>query len=61
VTTVILAKGNVKDLADLPKDLRRGLKFVPVETMDEVLELALTAAAGQNKPARDEESTLYAH
>jgi len=61
VKTVIIPKGNQKDLAELPADLRRGLKFVPVESMDEVLELALVPRAGQNEATRVEGSTFYAH
>jgi ATP-dependent Lon protease len=61
VTTIILSKGNAKDLTELPRDLRRGLRFATVDNMDEVLELALMPAARQNEPAREEGSTLYAH
>jgi ATP-dependent Lon protease len=61
VKTVIIPKGNQKDLAELPADLRRGLKFVPVETMDEVLELALVPRPDQNEATRVEGPTFYAH
>jgi len=61
IRTVILPKGNVKDLAELPPDLRRGLKFVPVESMDEVLELALVPRPDQNEATRVEGPTFYAH
>ena len=61
VKTVIIPKGNQKDLAELPADLRRGLKFVPVESMDEVLELALVPRAEQNEASRVEGTNFYAH
>jgi ATP-dependent Lon protease len=61
VRSVILSKGNQKDLTELPKDLRRGLRFQAVETMDEVLELAMASASSQNSAAREEGPTLYAH
>ena len=41
VQCVILPAGNRQDLADLPAKVRRSLQFVFVETMDEVLSVAL--------------------
>ena len=42
--TIIIPKRNEKDLEDIPKYIRKDLKFVPVETMDEVLKKALKRA-----------------
>jgi ATP-dependent Lon protease len=39
VTTVVLPSKNMQDLRDIPKDMKRRITFVPVETMDEVLEV----------------------
>jgi ATP-dependent Lon protease len=39
--TVILPRRNIKDLVDVPKRARDELKLVPVEHMDQVLEIAL--------------------
>jgi ATP-dependent Lon protease len=39
--TVILPRRNIKDLVDVPKRAREELKLVPVEHMDQVLEIAL--------------------
>jgi ATP-dependent Lon protease len=41
IRTFILPKKNDKDLLDVPAQVRRTLTFVPVETMDEVLAIAL--------------------
>jgi ATP-dependent Lon protease len=41
ITTVVLPKRNYKDLAEVPKHVRRGLQLVFAETMDEVLGAAL--------------------
>ncbi len=39
--TVILPRRNIKDLVDVPKRARDELRLVPVEHMDQVLEIAL--------------------
>ncbi len=41
ITTVIIPKLNEKDLADVPEEAKQKLKFVPVESVDEVLAVAL--------------------
>jgi ATP-dependent Lon protease len=48
--TIILPKDNKKDLEDVPKEVLKDLKFVFVEHMDEVLDIALTKII----PARSE-------
>ena len=40
--TIILPKDNKKDLEDVPKEVLKDLKFIFVEHLDEVLEVALT-------------------
>jgi ATP-dependent Lon protease len=42
VKTVIIPKDNEKDLADIPENVTKGLEIIPVATVDEVLEHALT-------------------
>jgi ATP-dependent Lon protease len=42
--TVILPRENEGDLEDLPKDVRKSMTFVPVDTVDEVIEAALQKA-----------------
>ncbi|MBI4856123.1 MAG: endopeptidase La, partial [Acetobacterium woodii] len=41
IKTVILPKRNETDLEDIPEELRKDLKFVFVENVDEVLKAAL--------------------
>ncbi|MCQ1536617.1 endopeptidase La [Methanosarcina sp. KYL-1] len=41
IKKVILPKENERDLEDVPEDVRKELKFVPVETIEEVLKEAL--------------------
>ena len=41
IKTVLFPKDNEKDLAEIPESVRKGMKFVPVSHMDEVLEHAL--------------------
>ncbi|WP_423602791.1 endopeptidase La [Sphingomonas sp. MS122] len=42
ITTVLIPQENEKDLAEIPANIREGLKIVPVAHVDAVLELALT-------------------
>ena len=41
IHTVILPKQNMQDVAEIPKELKRKLTFIPVTHMNEVLEAAL--------------------
>ncbi len=42
ITTVLIPKDNEKDLADIPENVKAGLKIVPVSSVEEVLKVALT-------------------
>ncbi len=42
ITKVLIPKENEKDLAEVPDNVKQGLEIIPVETVDEVLALALT-------------------
>jgi ATP-dependent Lon protease len=44
MTTVVLPKENEPDLEDLPREVRKSMTFVPVDTVDEVLEAAFPGA-----------------
>ncbi|MDQ3169478.1 MAG: endopeptidase La [Acidobacteriota bacterium] len=41
VTTVILPEQNMMDVEDLPAEVRKGMTFMPVKTLEEVLAIAL--------------------
>ncbi|AYF43228.1 MULTISPECIES: endopeptidase La [Halobacteriovorax] len=41
ISTVVIPWGNKKDLVDIPENLREKINFVPVKTIDEVLDIAL--------------------
>jgi len=41
IKTIILSKHNQKDLEEVPEEIKKKIKFIFVETVDEVLELAL--------------------
>lgn len=41
IKTVIIPKDNEKDLAEIPDNVKKGLKIIPVSNADEVLEIAL--------------------
>jgi ATP-dependent Lon protease len=41
IRTIIIPKQNEKDLEDIPKNVRKDMKFIFVETMDEVISSAL--------------------
>jgi ATP-dependent Lon protease len=52
IRTVILPKRNLKDLVDVPKRTRNELKIIPVEHVDQVLEVALLPVAVRPKTVR---------
>ena len=41
ISTVIIPKGNVKDLDDIPESVKESMEFVPVERVTQVLDVAL--------------------
>ncbi|MFC4255111.1 endopeptidase La [Altererythrobacter xixiisoli] len=43
IRTVLIPEENVKDLAEIPNNVKEGLEIVPVNHVDQVLERALTA------------------
>ncbi|OYY78652.1 MAG: endopeptidase La [Sphingomonas sp. 28-62-20] len=42
ITTVLIPQENEKDLAEIPANIREGLKIIPIRHVDEALRLALT-------------------
>jgi ATP-dependent Lon protease len=41
IKTVLIPEENVKDLQDIPENVKNGLEIVPVKWIDKVLEIAL--------------------
>jgi ATP-dependent Lon protease len=50
--TIILPKRNLKDLIDVPKRARSEMRILPVEHMDQVLDIALTPLPRRIKASR---------
>ena len=55
IKTVLIPEQNVKDLADIPDNVKNKLEIVPVRWIDKVLEIALER---QPVPLTDEEAAL---
>ncbi len=56
IKTVLIPKDNVKDLPEIPDNVKEGLEIIPVETVRQVLDIALTR---QPEPIEwDEEEEL---
>jgi len=58
IKTIIIPDKNKKDLEEIPEEYRKHLTFVPVKTIDEVLEVALCSkvvAIDSNRTAQGEE------
>ena len=52
ITTVIIPMKNKKDLVEIPRNVKRKIKFIPVANMDEVLAIALEPPPPKKKPMR---------
>jgi ATP-dependent Lon protease len=69
IKTLLVPRGNEKDLTEIPEDVREDLKFVLVESMDQVLELALdrpvripaTPPPAPGAESGEEQPGTYAH
>jgi ATP-dependent Lon protease len=44
IKTIVLPEGNTQDLAELPEEVRRDIRFVPATTLEDVLNVALPEA-----------------
>ncbi|HMH25062.1 MAG TPA: endopeptidase La [Gemmatimonadaceae bacterium] len=51
IKTIIIPKGNEADIEDVPEEVRKTLSFYPVETLSEVLKIALVQEKASEKPA----------
>jgi ATP-dependent Lon protease len=52
VRTVVLPRENEPDLAELPREVRKGLEFVLADTVDEVLTAAFDGVSPMRRPRR---------
>ena len=50
ITTVIIPEKNKPDLVEIPRNVKRKLKFVPVNNMDQVLSIALEPVLRKKAP-----------
>src|SRR5205814_3870683 len=41
IKTIILPKGNEQDLSELPDEVKKDMRFVPVDTLQDVLKVAI--------------------
>ncbi len=57
IKTVLIPEDNVKDLQDIPENVKNGLEIVPVKWLDKVLEVALEKMP---QPLPEEELTAVA-
>ena len=58
IDTVIIPWKNKKDLIDIPEEFREKINFIPVKTIDEVLDIAIVGWKKRNeaKPAKQKRS-----
>ena len=59
ITEVILPMKNKKDLSEIPEEIRAKVKFHLVDTMDEVLEIALPAQYASEVVPNDQATSPY--
>ncbi len=52
IRTFIMPRRNVKDLADIPAEVREGMQIIPVERMEEIVALALLTDAPDAPPTK---------
>lgn len=52
IRNVLFPAENIPDLEEVPAEARRSIRFIPVKSLDEVLEFALSAPEGKKKKAR---------
>jgi ATP-dependent Lon protease len=61
IKTVVIPIDNQKDLADIPDNVKKGIKIIPVETVNEVLKVALIKPLQPLDPKLSLEKTDKGH
>jgi ATP-dependent Lon protease len=41
IKTVIIPKANLKDLSEIPEEIKKEMKFIPVDNIDQVIKEAI--------------------
>ena len=59
LTTVLIPSENEKDLEDIPDNVKKDLTIIPVESMDDILALALVAPLVPIEWTDADEAALY--
>ncbi|MBS3731831.1 MAG: hypothetical protein KGY42_02890, partial [Desulfobacterales bacterium] len=60
INTIIIPRKNKPELSEIPKNVRRKIKFIPVNTLDEAIEVAIgkdLAKTPQRAPAKTRTKT----
>lgn len=60
ITTILIPKGNVKDLDEIPEEVKAAVTFIPVSTADEVLANALVEPLKPITPEQAKENEAKA-
>ncbi|NLM74300.1 MAG: endopeptidase La [Clostridiaceae bacterium] len=61
VTTVLIPQENKKDIEEIPENIRKAVKLIPVSHMDEVLKYALVNPYSNNIVNRNEDIVFMNH
>ena len=56
IHTIVLPERNMRDAEEIPKELKRRIKFIPVKHMTQILEMALERQPRWNHPVVSEHS-----
>ncbi len=50
---VILPAKNQDDLSEIPEKVKKGMQFFPVDTLDQVFELAIRDTGSKQRPKKE--------
>ncbi len=61
IKTIIIPERNLKDIEEIPKEMRKKVRFVMVKHMDDVLDVVFKKAKGQAKPKKLKQERRKTH